>query len=102
MTIITQENELINYSAAIKKIAVYAADIDDDNGTKTEVYTILAFDLNSDINDDADVIDGAVQLGVYNTEEECSQVLIDLCSSIQYSKAIFRMPQPNENDEGQN
>lgn len=100
MTIITQDNELINYSAAIKKIAVYAAEMTTLDKNETEVYTILAFDINSDINDDADVTDGAVQLGVYNTEEECSQVLIDLCSSIQYSKAIFRMPQPK--DEGQN
>lgn len=96
MTIVTQDNELINYSAAIKKIAAYAADIDDDNGNETEVYTILAFDLNSDINEDAEVIDGAVQLGVYTSEEECGRVLIELCSSIQYGKSIFRMPQPNE------
>lgn len=94
MTIVTQENELINYNA-IKRIAIFTANVEDETSSQDEdmiVYTIVAFDLNSDTGDE--VVDGAIQLGVFDTENECLTALQMLISSIEKGVNIFQMPTP--------
>ena len=96
MTIVTQENDLVNY-AAIKRIAVFVGEVQqEDTNKKIEVYTILAFDFNSDNEEVIENIDNSIQLGVYTDEEECTTVLISLQDSIENGKALFRMPQPKD------
>ena len=95
MTIVTQENELINY-AAIKRIAVYTGEMqDEENDSKIEVFTVLAFDFNSETEESEDMTDEAIQLGIYTNEDDCTTVLIALQESIENGKALFRMPQPD-------
>ena len=95
MTIVTQENELVNYSA-IKRIAMFTGNVEDEEtGIQSEemlVYTIMAFDLNSETGEE--VIDGAMQLGVFETEDECSTALQMLIASIEKGANVFRMPTP--------
>ena len=86
MTIVTQENDLINY-AAIKRISVYAGDVDDEEGGKVaQVYSILAFDFDSAFSDDEDNPEDGLQIGVFAN---------DLIKSIADGKSIFRIPQPS-------
>lgn len=95
MTIVTQENDLINY-ATIKRISVYAGDVDDEEGGKVaQVYSILAFDFDSAFSDDEDNPEDGLQIGVFANESECTLVMNDLIKSIADGKSIFRIPQPS-------
>ena len=98
MTIVTQENDLINFNA-IKFISTYAAHV----GTaddEVEVYVLFAFDLNADfpISNEADeeLQSRALQLGVFTSEDECNNVISSLLSAIKADLKVFVIPQPSE------
>lgn len=96
MTIITQENDLINYDH-IKRISIFEGEYDDkEAGEKREVYSIVAFDLNSDVSTAADEVDfeDTIHLGVFETSEEATEVLEELKKSIASGLHIFCIPQP--------
>lgn len=86
MTIITQENEIVNY-LNLKHISVYTGEIEN-----VECYAIIAFSIDSTIVDD--ITDGAIHLGVYNSEAECLDVMNNLINALETERRIFRMPAP--------
>lgn len=86
MTIISQDGELINYDN-IKKITSFVGDID---GAK--VFAIIAFDLNSTIEDD--ITDGAIQLGIYNDITECDKEINNIISALASDSKIYQMSEP--------
>ncbi len=93
MTIITQTEDLINYDA-IKKICLVVGTIDDEqDNSQTQVYAVLAFDINSDIADEEDG-DNSIQLGIYRSEIECRNVINEFISCLQAKESVFIMPQP--------
>lgn len=94
MTIITQDEELINYNA-IKRITSFAGEIEDE-GETVNAYGILAFDMFSETTNTVDVAstDGVMQLGIYNNEAECQSAMNLLIASIERNALVFRMPQP--------
>ncbi len=95
MTIVTQENDLINYDA-IKLVSIYTGTYSDDEVEEKEVYTLLAFDLNCEIGADIDdAVDSAIQLGAFTDLQKCNDVLKGLISSIVDGKPVFRVPQPD-------
>lgn len=87
MTIITQDEELINYNS-IKRIAAFIGDVE---GKDEKVYAVLAFDTNSSIDDE--ITDGVMQLGIYNNEYECNSVMQMLIEQLEKNAPVFRMPQ---------
>lgn len=98
MTIVTQENDLINFDA-IKCISAYAAHIGDENGREVEVYTLLAFDFNTSVSSDDELDEdnenAAISLGVFLSEEECNNVISELISEINTGAKVFIVPQPS-------
>lgn len=86
MTIITQESELVNYNA-LTRISIYTGEIED-----TECYAIIAFSVDSKVEDD--ITDGAIYLGIYNSEEECSAVIDKFITALESEEKTFRMPYP--------
>ncbi len=96
MTIVTQENDLINFDA-IKCISAYAAHIGDEDGREVEVYTLLAFDFNTNVSSDDELVDenAAISLGVFLSEEECNDVISKLISEINTGAKVFIVPQPS-------
>ena len=96
MTIVTQENDLINYDA-IKLVSIYTGTFtDDDENEEKEIYTLLAFDNNCEVGSDLDeVVESAIQLGVFDNPQKCNEVLNGLIGSIVDGKPLFRIPQPD-------
>lgn len=95
MTIVTQENDLINYDA-IKLVSIYTGTFSDDGEEEKEVYTLLAFDFNCEVGPDPDdAVDSAIQLGAFTDMQKCNEVLNGLISSIVEGKNLFRVPQPD-------
>lgn len=86
MTIVTQDFELVNYDN-VKQISIFTAEVD-----KTDVFAILAFDLNRSSADELDDI-GAIYLGIYNDKEECDKVIDSLIAAIAGDSRIFQMPE---------
>ena len=69
MTIITQEEDFVNYNA-IKRISSFTVDISESEDEEKNVYILLAFENNSsvttdDIEENANAINGVIHLGVY-------------------------------------
>lgn len=87
MTIITQENDIVNYNG-LSHISTYTGAVEN-----TECFAVLAFSTNSKIEDE--ITDGAIQLGLYNSDDECKKVLNDLVNAILTEQKIFRMPIPD-------
>ena len=85
MVIITQIQEIINFSQ-LKRISPYVGQVDD-----LDVFAIIGFDKLS--NDDDLDSDGAVQLGIYDTENECSDVYDKLTAAIRAGNKVFVMPE---------
>lgn len=90
MTIITQDGNLVNYDN-VKQISAFAGEVD-----KTDIFAILAFDLNSKSVDDlsGEITDGAIWLGMYNDAEECDKVLAGLIAAFAADSRIYQMPEP--------
>ena len=103
MTIVTQENDLINFDA-IKCISAYAAHIGDEDGREVEVYTLLAFDFNTNVSSDDELVDenAAISLGVFLSEEECNDVISKLISEISTGAKVFIVPQPSTPESSDN
>lgn len=98
MTIVTQENELINYDC-IKKIVVFEGEFENESEYgegAVKAYAIMAFDINSSFDDELGETDGATQLGVYGSESECEQTIEKLLIAIRQENPVFTMPQPSE------
>lgn len=101
MTIITQEDDLINYDS-IKRITSFVAEVqDEETNESTDLCVVIAFDNNSKVTDediasssDLDVIDGVINLGVYNNHEECDSAISSLISALKSNESVFKMPQP--------
>lgn len=90
MTIITQDGDIVNYDN-VKQISSFSGEVD-----KTNIFAILAFDINSqpiDILGD-EITDGAIWLGMYNDEEECEKVIKALIAAIAGDSRIYQMPEP--------
>ena len=100
MTIIIQENDIINYSA-IKRISIFKGTVDsseeniDMNVAETTFYGIIAFDFQSDFSDDIENQNDGLQIGIFDNEEECNMVMKELIKSIANGKTLFRIPQPS-------
>ena len=95
MTIVTQENDLINYDA-IKLVSIYTGTFSDDGEEEKEVYTLLAFDNNCEVGSDLDeAVESAIQLGAFTDLQKCNEVLKGLIGSIVDGKPLFRVPQPD-------
>lgn len=86
MTIITQESELVNYNS-LTRISTFSGEVED-----TECFAIIGFPVDSKIEDD--VTDGVIHLGIYNSEEECAEVINKFIEAIESEQKIFRMPDP--------
>ncbi len=110
MTIITQDNELVNYDA-VKLISTYAAEINiDDNIDEIEIitsgeektrdiYVLLAFDSHTEIPPDGTdemIGNGSIQLGVFSTADACESVIRLLAEEIAAGKNIFTIPQDED------
>ncbi len=96
MTIVTQENDLINYDA-IKIVSLYTGTYTDDRTEEEKnIYTLLAFDYNCEVGADLDeAVDSAIQLGAFSDFKICNEVLNNLIASIVDGKPLFRIPQPD-------
>ena len=105
MTIVTQENDLINFDA-IKCISAYAAHLGDEDGREVEVYTLLAFDFNTSVSLSDELDDenenAAISLGVFLSEEECNNVISKLISEINTGAKVFIVPQPSTPESSDN
>lgn len=86
MTIITQESELVNYNS-LTRISTYEGEVDG-----TVCFAVIGFPMDSKIEDD--VTDGVIHLGIYNSEEECADVINKFIEAIENEQKIFRMPNP--------
>lgn len=106
MTIITQDNELVNYDA-VKLISTYAAEINIDEieiitsgEEKTrDIYVLLAFDSHTEIPPDGTdemIGNGSIQLGVFSTADACESVIRLLAEEIAAGKNIFTIPQDED------
>lgn len=84
MTIVTQDEQLINYDNIIK-VAVFLGNIED-----VEYYNILAFANNSK-DYDGDV-ENAIQLGLYANDKESYKAMRLFTDAIVSGKKIFKMP----------
>lgn len=88
MIILNQDLELVNFDR-LAKVSIFSGEIEN-----TTVYAIVAFESVSD-DDNEDVISpGALMLGIYNNESECSEVFLSLCEAIENGKNMYRMPEP--------
>lgn len=99
MTIVTQDFDLINY-ASVKRISSYSAEISNPD-TETEnhesVYVVVALDMN--ISNDDDAIEDGIELGIYQTPEECFEVIRRIADSLIENNAVFFMPMPSFLDD---
>ena len=95
MTIVTQTEEVINYNA-VAKISLISGTVTDENtGVETTVYVIVASDVLPDVSDD-DFENVSVQLGVFDSENECRLAFNQLLESIGKNEPIFYVPQSVE------
>lgn len=95
MTIVTQEKDLINYSA-VKLITVYEGTYTNDDGASVTASSILAFDFNTEVGENLDdATESAMQIGIFTDNKLCSKVLEELIGSIAKGLSIFRVPQPD-------
>lgn len=86
ITILTQESELVNYNS-LTRISTFSGVVED-----TECFAIIAFPMDSKIEDD--ITDGVIHLGIYNSEEECADVINNLIKAIENGQKTFIMPDP--------
>lgn len=86
MIIITQEKEFINLDM-LKRIAAFEGEID-----SKVYYAIMGFDTLTSYDDDNET--GTVQLGIYNSENECMDVYEKMSAAIRADHRIFTMPDP--------
>jgi len=98
MTIITQEEDFVNYNA-IKRISSFTVDISESEDEEKNVYILLAFENNSsvttdDIEENANAIDGVIHLGVYGYRDELNSVIASLTEALKHNEPVFVMPQP--------
>lgn len=95
MTIVTQTEEVINYNA-VAKISLISGTVTDKNTeAETTVYVIVATDVLPDVSDD-DFENVSVQLGVFDSEDECRLAFNQLLESIGKNEPIFYVPQSVE------
>ena len=105
MTIITQEEDLVNYDS-IKRISSFAVSVSESEESDTdgqEVYVLLAFENNSSVTTEdviesmnaIDTIDGVIHLGVYGYVDELDTVVSNLIDALKRNEQVFVMPQPN-------
>lgn len=95
MTIVTQTEEVINYNA-VAKISLISGTVTDENtGAETTVYVIIASDVLPDVSDD-DFENVSIQLGVFDSEDECRLAFNQLLESIGKNEPIFYVPQSVE------
>lgn len=96
MIILTQNGEIVNFDN-ITTITSFSGQIEDE-----QVFCLLA--LSPDINDisDDDIINKAIQLGVYDTIEECENASQEIIKCIAENARICQMPDPLSvvNDNG--
>lgn len=86
MTIITQEKEFINFDM-LKRIAAFEGEIE-----SKVYYAILGFDTLTSYDNDNET--DTVQLGIYNSEDECLAVYERLAAAIRADHRVFTMPEP--------
>lgn len=91
MVIITQDRDFINFNS-LKRITPFEGTIDG-----LSVYAILGFDTLGTDDSKVDDVDGvgSVQLGIYNTENECADVFDKLVAAIRADNKVFVMPEPH-------
>lgn len=90
MVIITQDRDVINFNS-LKRITPFEGTIDE-----LTVYAVLGFDTLGTDDEKVDDVDGvgSVQLGIYNTEDECVDVFEKLIAAIRADNKVFVMPDP--------
>ncbi len=106
MTILTQENVIVNYRNVI---SITAFKVDGEIGDKPvtlfelSAKTVLSLKIpnHQEVNDEGNDDDG-ITLGVYSTEEKLEQVMKELTNWLKersdYNR-MFTMPQDDEDDE---
>lgn len=90
MTILTQNLELVNFDR-VSYITVWAGLVED-----TEAWTVIALDALPPFNDQAGEYSPSIQLGIYDTEEDCFEIINSLKAAIAAGKNIFEMPEPTD------
>lgn len=93
MTIVTQTDELVNYDF-VKKITLVSGTVEDEaTGDSLTVYVMLAFDVLSEVSED-EYEKCSIQLGAFNSENECRNAFEQLIGSISAKDNVFVVPQP--------
>lgn len=98
MIILTQNGEIVNFDN-ITSITTFSGVIEDE-----EVFCLLALspDISYDNDNENDIINKAIQLGVYRTIEECENASQEIIRCIAENARICQIPDPLSvvNDNG--
>lgn len=88
MIILTQNGEIVNFDN-ITSITTFSGVIEDE-----EVFCLLALspDISYDNDNDNDIINKAIQLGVYRTIEECENSNQEIIKCIAENVKICKIP----------
>lgn len=88
MIILTQNGEIVNFDN-ITSITTFSGVIEDE-----EVFCLLALspDVSYDDDNDNDIINKAIQLGVYKTVEECENANHEIIKCIAGNEKICQIP----------
>lgn len=86
MIILTQNGEIVNFDN-ITSITTFSGVIEDE-----EVFCLLALSPDISYDDDNDIINKAIQLGVYRTIEECENSNQEIIKCIAENVKICKIP----------
>ena len=91
MVIFSQDRDIINFNS-LKRITPFEGTIDG-----ISVYAVLGFDSLGTDDENIDSVDGvgSIQLGIYNTEDECVDAFEKLVAAIRADNKVFVMPEPS-------
>lgn len=92
MIILTQDGDIVNFDN-ITSISTFSGEIENE-----EVYCLLAIspDMSYDNENRDDIINNAIQLGVYQTIEECEKANQEIIKCIAENVKICKIPDPTD------